>query len=48
MSLARKIAAALMVISNPRRYAMKTKKCLVCDWVDVKIARRLGEIFFLC
>ena len=32
MSVARKFAVTLMVISNSRRDAMKTKKCPVCDW----------------
>ena len=32
MSVVSKIAATLMVTSNLRRYAMKTKKCPVCDW----------------
>ena len=32
MSVARKFAVTLAVISNLRRDAMKTKKCPVCDW----------------
>ena len=52
MSLARKIAATLMVISNSRRYVMKTKKCPVCDWeikdggIQVKVGS--SEITVCC
>ena len=52
MSLARKIAATLMLISNSRRYVMRTKKCPVCDWeikdggIKVKVAGK--EITVCC